>query len=88
MRKFIYYISLLIVFLSIPYSYYLGLDIGVSIKYETDFNKCISEVSGIDLCFWLDFYLMLFYSLILLFIILLFFRKPILKAKKNELIQS
>lgn len=52
---------LLVIFSALIF-YYFALDTQVSLKYETDYDGCISQVSGINLCHRLDFFLFLSYS--------------------------
>tara|TARA_B100000953_G_scaffold271846_1_gene242925 strand:+ start:92 stop:316 length:225 start_codon:yes stop_codon:yes gene_type:complete len=58
-------------FLAIPLFYFMAINTGVSIKYETEFGECISQVSGIDLCKQQDLFLGLTYSSGIIFLILI-----------------
>ena len=74
--------AIILSFLGFPILYYMALDTGVSLKYETELNECISSASGINLCKQLDLYLglsylsgIVFLSLIIILIIKKFKRK-------------
>ena len=43
----------------------------VSLKYETDYGECVSQVSGIDLCEQQDLFLGLTYTSGIIFLILI-----------------
>ena len=49
----------------------MAINTGVSIKYETEFGECISQVSGIDLFKQQDLFLGLTYSSGIIFLILI-----------------
>ena len=57
----------------------MALDTSVSIKYETDYGECISQVTGTDLCLKHDIFMGLTYGCGILFFLLLIFNKRILK---------
>jgi hypothetical protein len=61
----------------------MALDTAVSIKYETDYADCISQITGTDLCLQYDIFLGLNYLFILILILFVIFNKRILKKKKN-----
>lgn len=54
-----------------PIFYFMAMDTAVSLKYETEFGECISQVSGIDLCKQQALFLGLTYSCGVIFIILI-----------------
>ncbi len=49
----------------------MTINTGVSLKYETEFGECISQVSGVDLCKQQDLFLGLTYSCGITFLILI-----------------
>jgi len=74
---------LLISFSSIPFFIYCILDTMVSLKYETDGNSSVSEVSGKDLSIPINIFFSLAIMAFIVFILLLIFRKKILKWNKQ-----
>ena len=80
MKKSIYILILILLFLAIPLFFLMMLNIGVSLKYETDFGKCISQTSGVNLCQQLNILRGFFFGSIIFFIILLLYRKRIIKT--------
>ncbi|WP_299782775.1 hypothetical protein [uncultured Formosa sp.] len=71
MRKIFYIIGLSFSFFGIPLFYFMTINTGVSLKYETEFGECISQVSGVDLCKQQDLFLGLTYSCGIIFLILI-----------------
>ncbi len=50
MKKVLYITGLIFSFFGTLLFYFMALNTGVSLKYETGFGECISQVSGINLC--------------------------------------
>jgi hypothetical protein len=69
----------MIILLSIPYYIYCILDVMVSLKYETDGTTSISNVSGKDLSIPIKIYLGLTIFSFILFVVILIYRKRIIK---------
>lgn len=61
----------------------MTLNTSVSIKYETDFGECISQVTGTNLCLQHDILLGLTYGCGILFLLLFIFNKRILKKTEK-----
>lgn len=61
MKKILYIIGLTISFLAIPFFYFMVINTGVSLKYETEYGECISYNTGIDLCKQQELFLNLTY---------------------------
>jgi hypothetical protein len=81
MRKTIYYILVLISLIGIPFFSFGVLNVMVSLKYETDYPPdCISAVSGKNLCLIIWEYKGLAVLCLATFVLLLVFRKRILKS--------
>ncbi len=79
MNKYLYYFLLLISFSGIPYFFYWILNTMVSLKYETDGNSSISQVSGSDLSTQFEIFAGLTILSFLIFLLLLIFRKRIVR---------
>jgi hypothetical protein len=76
---------LILLFLGIPLFEFMVLNSKVSLKYETnELNECLSEISGIDLCQAIRNFHILAIICGLTFIVLLIFRRKIIKSKINE----
>ena len=61
----------------------MALNTSVSLKYETEFGECISQVSGIDLCLQHDIFMALTYLSSLFLLLFLIFHKKLIKTKKT-----
>jgi len=70
LKKKLNIVGVILSLLGIPVFYYMVLDTGVSLKYETEVNECTSSVTGINLCKQLDLYLGLTYLCGIVFLIL------------------
>ncbi|MEZ4778585.1 MAG: hypothetical protein R2786_04310 [Flavobacteriaceae bacterium] len=83
MRKTIYYFLLIFTLIGIPFSAFGVLNTMVSLKYETNnLTDCISLVSGTDLCLTINVFRGLTILFIIVFILLLIYRKKLLR--KNQ----
>ncbi|MDO5971872.1 hypothetical protein Q4Q35_18880 [Flavivirga aquimarina] len=71
LRKILYIIGLSFSFFGIPLFYFMVINTGVSLKYETEFGECISQVSGVNLCEQQDLFLTLAYSCGIIFLFLI-----------------
>ena len=81
MKKPIFILIIILFILAIPYCYYCAIDTLVSLKYETEINECISEITSMDLCFQYDIFMGLTYFFGLILVIFLLFNKKIVKKK-------
>jgi len=80
MKKIVYYILICIFIIGIPFFAFGIVNTMVSIKYETaDMGDCISSISGVDLCLTVKVINGLIVICIVGLIILLYFKKRILK---------
>ncbi len=61
----------------------MAINTSVSLKYETEFGDCISQVSGIDLCFHHNLFIGLTYLCVLLLLLFLIFSKRLIKKKNT-----
>ena len=76
---------MILLFLGIPLFEFMVLNSKVSLKYETNkLNECISQISGIDLCKAIRNFHISAIICGLTFIVLLIFRRKIIKSKINE----
>jgi len=80
MRKIIYYLSQLILFVLFFLSCFAIVNTMVSMKYEAD-DGCISGITGENLCLQKTMWTALCVLIIVLMIVLGFYKKKILRKK-------
>jgi len=80
MRKIIYYISQLILLVSFGLSCFAIVNTMVSMKYEAD-DGCISGITGENLCLQKAIWITLCVLIVLLMIVLGFYKKKIVRRK-------
>ena len=80
MRKIIYYLSQLILFVTFGVSCFAIVNIMVSMKYEAD-DGCISGITGENLCLQKGMWIALCVLIVLLMIVLVFYKEK--KIRKN-----
>jgi len=78
MRKIIYYLSQLILFVTFGFSCFAIVNTMVSMKYEAD-DGCISGITGENLCLQKTMWTALCVLMIVLMIVLRFYKKKIVK---------
>ena len=86
MNKILFYFILFTSIISIPIFAFGVLNIAVSQKYEVEFpNDCISLTSGKNLCTQMNIFVGLFFISILVPILLLVYKKKIIKNNKPNI---
>lgn len=80
MRKIIYYISQLILFITFGVSCFAIVNTMVSMKYEAD-DGCISGITGENLCLQKTMWIALCVLIVVLMIVLAFYKKKIVRKK-------
>jgi len=80
MRKIIYYISQLILLVSFGLSCFAIVNTMVSMKYEAD-DGCISGITGENLCLQKAIWTALCVFILVLMIVLVFYKKKIVRKK-------
>jgi len=80
MRKIIYYLSQLILFVTFGVSCFAIVNTMVSMKYEAD-DGCISGITGENLCLQKAIWITLCVLIVLLMIVLGFYKKKIVRRK-------
>ena len=80
MRKIIYYLSQLILFVTFGISCFAIVNTMVSMKYEAD-DGCISGITGENLCLQKAMWIALCVLIIGLMIVLGFYKKKIVREK-------
>ena len=88
-RKLIYFSLIGISVLAILISAYGIINTMVSLKYETEnFQDCVSNVSGINLCKTITNLKIVIVFSFLLLLCLIYFRKKLIKKEPNERIEN
>ena len=80
MRKIRYYLSQLILFVTLGFSCFAILNTMVSMKYEAD-DGCISGITGENLCLQKAIWMALCVLIVVLMIVLGIYTKKFLKKK-------
>ena len=80
MRKIIYYISQLILFITFGVSCFAIINTMISMKYEAD-DGCISGITGENLCLKKTMWIALCVLIVVLMIVLAFYKKKIVRKK-------
>jgi hypothetical protein len=80
MRKIIYYISQLILFITFGVSCFAIVNTMISMKYEAD-DGCISGITGENLCLKKTMWIALCVLIVVLMIVLAFYKKKIVRKK-------